>query len=137
MSLLGPLLETGSIDFFLTLYAGSSDPAALTDPWLSPIRYPSHEGLPPAIVVTAGFDPLIDEGVAYAEALRAAGVAVEWQNAEQLRFVLREGRKRQIRRMCEQVGLAVTGLKRIRIGGVLLGDLPVGQWRYLGAGERF
>ena len=64
-----------------SLYAGSSDPADLTDPRLSPIRYPSHEGLPPAIVVTAGFDPLIDEGVAYAEALRAAGVPVEWQNA--------------------------------------------------------
>ena len=77
-------LETGSIDFFLTLYAGSSDPADLTDPWLSPIRYPSHVGLPPAIVVTAGFDPLIDEGVAYAEALRGSGVKVEWQNAETL-----------------------------------------------------
>ena len=62
---------------------------------------------------------------------------VEWQNPEQLRFVLREGKKRQIRRMCEQVGLKVVGLKRIRIGGVVLGQLPVGQWRYLGADERF
>ncbi len=62
---------------------------------------------------------------------------VEWQNAEQLRFVLQEGKKRQIRRMCEQVGLKVVGLKRIRIGRVLLGQLPVGQWRYLAPGERF
>lgn len=62
---------------------------------------------------------------------------VEWQNAEQLRFVLREGKKRQIRRMCEQVGLKVVGLKRIRIGRVVLGNLPVGQWRYLGPQERF
>ena len=62
---------------------------------------------------------------------------VEWQNAEQLRFVLREGKKRQIRRMCEQVGLKVVGLKRIRIGSVVLGNLPVGQWRYLGPSERF
>jgi len=62
---------------------------------------------------------------------------VEWQNPEQLRFVLTEGKKRQIRRMCEQVGLQVTGLKRIRIGQVLLGRLPLGQWRYLGANERF
>jgi 23S rRNA pseudouridine2604 synthase len=62
---------------------------------------------------------------------------VEWQNPEQLRFVLREGRKRQIRRMCEQVGLAVVGLKRVRIGGVRLGALPLGQWRYLGPQERF
>ena len=62
---------------------------------------------------------------------------VDWQNPEQLRFVLREGKKRQIRRMCEAVGLKVTGLKRIRIGRVLLGQLPVGQWRYLGEHERF
>jgi 23S rRNA pseudouridine2604 synthase len=62
---------------------------------------------------------------------------VEWMNPEQLRFVLIEGKKRQIRRMCEQVGLHVVGLKRIRIGGVVLGNLPVGQWRYLGAEESF
>ncbi len=62
---------------------------------------------------------------------------VDWQNPEQLRFVLREGKKRQIRRMCEQVGLHVVGLKRIRIGRVMLGNLPAGQWRYLGADERF
>ena len=62
---------------------------------------------------------------------------VDWQNPEQLRFVLREGKKRQIRRMCELVGLKVTGLKRIRIGRVTLGQLPAGQWRYLGPGERF
>jgi 23S rRNA pseudouridine2604 synthase len=62
---------------------------------------------------------------------------VDWQNPEQLRFVLREGRKRQIRRMCELVGLKVVGLKRVRIGGVMLGQLPQGQWRYLGPHERF
>lgn len=62
---------------------------------------------------------------------------VEWQNPEQLRFVLKEGRKRQIRRMCELVGLQVVGLKRIRIGRVMLGDLPAGQWRYLGPDEGF
>jgi len=62
---------------------------------------------------------------------------VSWQNPEQLRFVLKEGKKRQIRRMCEQVGLFVTGLKRVRIGRVNLGHLPVGQWRYLASHERF
>ena len=62
---------------------------------------------------------------------------VDWQNPEQLRFVLNEGKKRQIRRMCEQVGLHVTGLKRVRIGRIQLGQLPVGQWRYLGPGEAF
>jgi 23S rRNA pseudouridine2604 synthase len=62
---------------------------------------------------------------------------VSWANEDQLRFVLREGRKRQIRRMCEQVGLDVTGLKRVRIGSVVLGKLPLGQWRYLRADESF
>jgi 23S rRNA pseudouridine2604 synthase len=62
---------------------------------------------------------------------------VSWQNEDQLRFVLREGKKRQIRRMCEMVGLQVVGLKRIRIGSVNLGKLPAGQWRYLRPEERF
>lgn len=62
---------------------------------------------------------------------------VRWQNRDQLRFVLTEGKKRQIRRMCELVGLRVTGLKRVRIGRVKLGELPPGQWRYLGEDEVF
>ena len=62
---------------------------------------------------------------------------VSWQNEDQLRFVLREGRKRQIRRMCEQVGLVVIGLKRVRSGSVPLGRLPIGQWRYLRHDEKF
>jgi 23S rRNA pseudouridine2604 synthase len=69
------------------------------------------------------------------KALRPARVS--WANEDQLRFVLREGRKRQIRRMCELVGLQVIGLKRVRIGSVALGRLPPGQWRYLGPHERF
>ena len=62
---------------------------------------------------------------------------VEWLNDDQLRFVLKEGRKRQIRRMCELVGLRVVGLKRVRIGQIRLADLPPGQWRYLGEDEGF
>lgn len=61
---------------------------------------------------------------------------VSWQNADQLRFVLCEGKKRQIRRMCELVGLKVVGLKRIRIGSIMLGKLPQGQWRYLRRDEK-
>ena len=67
----------------------------------------------------------------------SGGAKVSWQNEEQLRFVLREGRKRQIRRMCELVGLHVVGLKRVRMGHVMLGALPPGQWRYLGPDESF
>jgi len=69
------------------------------------------------------------------KALRPA--RVEWQNRDQLRFVLREGRMRQIRRMCELVGLKVVGLKRVRIGQLRLGDLPLGQWRVMRPEERF
>jgi 23S rRNA pseudouridine2604 synthase len=69
------------------------------------------------------------------QALKPAQVA--WQNPEQLRVVLTEGKKRQIRRMCELVGLKVVGLKRVRIGNVMLGNLPLGQWRYLAPHEKF
>ena len=69
------------------------------------------------------------------EKLRPA--KVEWQNEDQLRFILKQGKKRQIRRMCELVGLRVTCLKRIRMGQVKLGALPPGKWRYLGKDERF
>lgn len=62
---------------------------------------------------------------------------VSWQNEDQLQFILKEGRKRQIRRMCELVSLKVVGLKRVRIGRVKLGDLPPGQWRYLRNDEKF
>ena len=53
-----------------------------------------------------------------------------------LRFVLREGRNRQIRRMCELVGLRVVDLQRVRIGPLRLGDLPEGKWRMLTSAER-
>ena len=69
------------------------------------------------------------------EALKPA--KVRWQNEDQLNFILQEGKKRQIRRMCEMVGLHVVGLKRIRIGRVKLGDLPIGKWRFLGSDESF
>lgn len=58
-------------------------------------------------------------------------------NKDQLRFVLQEGKKRQIRRMCKLVGLNVVGLKRVRIGQIRLADLPEGKWRYLAKGESF
>lgn len=56
---------------------------------------------------------------------------VDWINQDQLKFVLKEGRHRQIRRMCELVGLQVVGLKRVRVGQLKLGTLPEGQWRFV------
>ena len=60
-----------------------------------------------------------------------------YKKRARLSLSIHEGRKRQIRRMCELVGLKVVGLKRVRIGRIPLGHLPVGQWRYLAPWERF
>ncbi len=62
---------------------------------------------------------------------------VKQLNEDQLHFILKEGKKRQIRRMCELVGLRVIGLKRVRIGRIKLGDLPLGHWRFLRPDESF
>jgi 23S rRNA pseudouridine2604 synthase len=62
---------------------------------------------------------------------------VKQLNEDQLHFILKEGKKRQIRRMCEAVGLTVIGLKRVRIGRVRLGELALGQWRFLRPDEHF
>lgn len=67
------------------------------------------------------------------EALKPA--QVDWINDDQLRFILREGKKRQIRKMCEQVNLTIHGLKRVRVGQLKLGKLPEGQWRFLESHE--
>jgi 23S rRNA pseudouridine2604 synthase len=66
--------------------------------------------------------------------LRPAEVQQERNNT--LRFILKEGRNRQIRRMCELVDLRVLDLQRIRVGPILLAGLPEGKWRPLGAKER-
>ncbi len=79
---------------------------------------------------------LLNDGLSL-DGKRLRRAQVRWQNDDQLQFILKEGKKRQIRRMCELVGLKVIGLKRVRIGRVKLGDLPLGQWRYLRADESF
>lgn len=92
------------------------------------------------IVRVAGFLPddklqLLRHGLSLdGKPLRPA--KVEWVNHDQLRFVLTEGKKRQIRRMCEAVGLRVRGLKRVRIGKLRLGNLPEGKWRFLEPDEK-
>ena len=64
-------------------------------------------------------------------------IKVSWQNETRLRFALKGIRPGQIPSMCEAVGLAVVGIKRIRIGRVPLAKVPEGQWRYLQPWERF
>ena len=69
----GYFLDLPTMAWFSENYAPGGD---YTDPRLSPLRAPSLAGLPPAVVVTAEFDPLRDEGEAYAAALSEAGVPV-------------------------------------------------------------
>ncbi len=86
---------------------------------------------------------LIEDGLALlnhglsldGELLRPA--KVHWLNDDQLRFLLKQGKKRQIRRMCALVGLKVVGLKRVSMGKIKLGNLPTGKWRYLKQNESF
>ena len=70
----GYMLERDGMAWFFDHYA--PDAVDRSDPRLAPLRAASHAGLPPALVVTAGFDPLRDDGTAYARALEAAGTAV-------------------------------------------------------------
>ncbi|MEQ8267156.1 MAG: alpha/beta hydrolase [Parvibaculum sp.] len=77
----GYFLEAEGMDWFWNHYvlSAGADPA---NPFAAPLRAPSLAGLPPAYVVTAGFDVLRDEGKAYAEALKEAGVEAEYVNYE-------------------------------------------------------
>ncbi|NYT78711.1 rRNA pseudouridine synthase [Alcaligenaceae bacterium] len=62
---------------------------------------------------------------------------VSWQNETRLRFALKNPTVDMIADMCRQVGLTLTGIKRIRIGRVPMARLASGQWRYLSDSERF
>lgn len=79
---------------------------------------------------------LLNHGLSL-DGMKLRPAMVVWQNQDELKFILKQGRKRQIRRMCELVGLQVLRLKRVRIGQVRLGELAYGQWRYLRQEEQF
>nr|AIT69728.1 lipase/esterase AS-Trib20-ORF1 [uncultured bacterium] len=72
----GYMLDVDSVNYFLRHYA--PDEARHQEPYLAPIFAGSHVGLPTALIQTAEFDPLRDQGKAYAEKLSAAGVAVTY-----------------------------------------------------------
>ncbi|MCW5807540.1 MAG: alpha/beta hydrolase, partial [Deltaproteobacteria bacterium] len=73
----GFLLDKAAMQHYIATYL--RDHADLRDPRASPLYAPSFAGLPRAVVATAGFDPLRDEGAAYAKALEAAGVPVVYR----------------------------------------------------------
>lgn len=74
---------------------------------------------------------LLREGSLFLDGKRLKRAGVERKDANTLRVILIEGKKRQLRRMCEIIGIAVTSLKRVRIGKLQLGNLPTGKWRYV------
>jgi acetyl esterase/lipase len=74
----GYLLTRDSMDYFRTSYLPRQED--WTDWRASPLLAPSLQGVAPAFVLTAGFDPLVDEGREYAERLKSEGVEVEYRN---------------------------------------------------------
>ena len=74
----GYVLTAALMTWFWDHYA---DPAERRDPKASPLRAADLSKLPPAFVMTSQFDPLRDEGIAYAQAMAAAGVPVQWRTA--------------------------------------------------------
>ena len=80
--------------------------------------------------------PRLAHGLSY-EGRRLPPCKVSWQNEIRLRFAIKDVRPGQLRHMCSEVGLGVVAIRRIRIGRVAMGKMPVGEWRHLPAGERF
>ncbi|VVP74532.1 23S rRNA pseudouridine(2604) synthase [Pseudomonas fluorescens] len=60
-----------------------------------------------------------------------------WQNETHLRLAVKNPLPGQIAELCAGLGLEVVGMRRIRLGGVSMGKLPLGQWRYVASTERF
>ena len=64
-------------------------------------------------------------------------VKASWQNENRLRFAMKNPQPGVIAQLCEAVGLKIVSVRRIRIGGVSMGKLPEGQWRYMTTKEKF
>lgn len=79
--------------------------------------------------------PRLREGVVL-DGVKTRPAEVTRLSRHKLRIVLREGRSRQIRRMCEEVGCIITRLTRVRIENISLEGMPIGGWRYLSKEER-
>lgn len=86
---------------------------------------------------------IADDGLARLNAsMRVQGRATvplkaSWQSEARLRLAGKDVRPGQVEAMCAEVGLSVKALRRLRVGRVALGQLPVGRWRYLHDTERF
>lgn len=102
----GHVLERQAMEFFIAHYLNHPDEKY--DPRVSPLLQPDLSGLPPALIFTAGFDPLRDEGAHYAQRLQEAGIAVQYRCFETLvHGFLQMGGLPGPRRAVQQVAEAV------------------------------
>ncbi|RMQ40064.1 S4 domain-containing protein [Pseudomonas cichorii] len=78
----------------------------------------------------------LNHGLSY-KGKELPAVKASWQNENRLRFAMKNPQPGIIAQLCEAVGLKVVAIRRLRIGGVSMGKLPEGQWRYMTAKEKF
>jgi len=78
----------------------------------------------------------LNRGVAF-NGRTPTSLKVSWQNESRLRVALKGAQIGHIAKLCEAVGLQVVSMKRLRLGGVSMGKVPVGEWRYMRTNERF
>ncbi len=102
------------------------------------LTHPKHEVEKTYEVWAAGYTPggearLSRPIILDGRPIRPPKVELIFARGREAKFqvVIHEGRNRQIRRMCQAAGMRCTRLRRIREGSLILGDLPLGQWRYL------
>ncbi|MFM9969157.1 MAG: rRNA pseudouridine synthase [Burkholderiales bacterium] len=97
---------------------------------------PPKAGTSDAAELRAGFLTRLNRGIAFKERMPPY-IKVSWQNETRLRFAMKDVQAGQIAHMCASFGLKVISMKRIRIGRIPMAGLQSGQWRYLGAAEKF
>ncbi|WP_120996156.1 rRNA pseudouridine synthase [Stutzerimonas urumqiensis] len=125
------------------LVAGASGLAVFTQDWRTQRKLTSDIGkLEQEYIVEVkgeisptGFDRL-KRGQTY-KGVALPPCKASWQNESHLRIVIKNPGPDLIQTLCASVGLHVAGLKRIRVGGVSMGKLPLGEWRYVAPAERF
>ena len=118
------------------LQAGASGLVVFSQDWrvLRKLNEDAHKNEQEYIVEVHGEPTAVELASSGFAALPAK---VSWQNETRLRMAIKNPQPGQVVQLCESLDLAVLAMKRIRIGGVSMGKLPSGQWRYLAPHEKF
>jgi acetyl esterase len=114
----GLFLTRADIEWFHQQYTGAA--SGQSDPRISPLRSTELSGLPPALVITAGFDPLRDEGEAYAHALQRAGTPTTLRRCDG--FIHGFANMGGVSRACREVVVEIAFLLRDRLDAVASGQ---------------